>query len=73
MAERPHDLGTQDPELKNSPVAWESDEDVETLRGSFASDALCYFNGRSYPKGALIRSGMTVLRCEGGLWVPESD
>ena len=27
-----NELGAQDPELKNSPIAWELDEEIETLR-----------------------------------------
>ena len=73
MAQRPADLGTQDPELKNSPVAWETDEDTEALRESVAGDALCYFNGRTFTHGEMIRSGMTVLRCDHGSWIPEED
>lgn len=73
MVQRLADLGAPDPELKNSPVAWETDEDSETLRGSIGGDALCYFNGSSYTNGTLIRSGGTVLRCERGIWVPEPD
>lgn len=73
MVRRPTDLGAQDPELKNSPVAWEMDEDTESLREEIAGDALCYFNGQAYSDGALIRSGSTVLRCERGIWVPTGD
>ena len=34
MPSKTPELGTQSPELKNSPIAWESDEDIETLRSS---------------------------------------
>lgn len=65
------DLGAPDPELRNSPVAWESDEDTEALREAVPGDAVCYFNGVSYADGTLIRSGANILRCDSGLWVPE--
>lgn len=67
----PEDLGAQDPELRNSPVAWEADEDTEALRESVPGSAVCFFNDRAYADGTLIRSGITVLRCDHGIWVPE--
>ena len=73
MVQQPRDLGAQDPELKNSPVAWETDEDTEALRESIAGDALCYFNGHAYSNGEMIRTGTTVMRCERGIWVPEGE
>ena len=72
MSRRPADLGAQDPELKNSPIAWETDEDTEALRESIAGDALCYYNGSAFSHGELVRSGTTVLRCDRGIWIPES-
>jgi len=73
MARRPADLGAQDPELKNSPIAWEMDEDTEALREAIAGDALCYFNGRTFTDGEIIRSGQTLLRCDRGIWIPEKE
>jgi hypothetical protein len=70
MTSNPTDLGAQDPELKNSPVAWESDEDTETLRESIPGDPTCYFNDKPYANGTIVRSGNTLLRCDKGLWVP---
>jgi hypothetical protein len=71
MTHKALDLGAQDPELRNSPVAWESDEETEALREEVPGGAACYFNGISYADGTAIRSGTTVLRCDSGLWVPE--
>lgn len=68
-----NELGAQDPELKNSPIAWELDEEIETLRGAVAGDALCYYNGHSYDHGTTVRGGEAVLRCDRGVWVPERD
>lgn len=64
-------VGAQDPELKNSPVAWEEDEDTETLRSSAPEEPACYFNDASYAHGSVVRSGGTLLRCDRGLWIPE--
>lgn len=72
MTDKPQDLGAQDPELKNSPVAWETDEETDTLLEVQTGGGTCYFNGSAYPHGTLVRSGSTLLRCEGGVWVPEA-
>lgn len=70
MRKDPTDVGAQDPELQNSPVAWEADDDTETLRESLPGEPICYFNNRAYEHGAVVRSGRTLLRCDHGLWVP---
>ena len=63
------DLGAQDPERMNSPVAWESDEDSEALREVVPEIPACHFNDQSYSHGTVIRSGTVLLRCEHGIWV----
>jgi hypothetical protein len=63
------DLGAQDPELKNSPIAWESDEDSEALREEIPENPVCHFNNESYSHGTVIRSGTVMLRCDYGIWV----
>ena len=70
MPNKPRELGAQNPELKNSPIAWEGDEDTETLRESLPSEPICFFNDREYANGAIVVSGSTRLRCERGVWVP---
>ena len=70
MSSKTRELGAQNPELKNSPIAWESDEDIETLRGSLPSEPVCFFNDREYPNGAVVLSGSDRLRCERGVWIP---
>jgi hypothetical protein len=67
------DLGAPDPELKNSPVAWEGEEDTETLRASVPAEPECFFNSRAYANGTVVRSGSTLLRCDLGIWVPATD
>lgn len=63
-------VGAQDPELKNSPVAWESDEDTDALRESIPEEPECFFNDRAYRHGAVVQSGDARLRCDFGLWIP---
>ena len=70
MTEKTQELGTQDPELKNSPVAWEGDEDTEALREEITDEPECFFNGRAFPHGTVISSGSTRLSCDHGLWIP---
>jgi hypothetical protein len=70
MKGHPAQLGAQDPERKNSPVAWETDEDVEALRESIPDEPACFFNDRAYPHGTVVGSGSVLLRCDNGIWVP---
>ena len=70
MPSKTRELGVQNPELKNSPIAWESDEDIETLRGAQPSEPVCFFNDHEYANGAIVQSGSVRLRCERGVWVP---
>ncbi|WP_405219819.1 hypothetical protein [Lentisalinibacter sediminis] len=70
MSDGAIDVGAQDPELRNSPIADESDEDTETLRESIPGEDFCYFNGTPYAHGTEVRSGTTYLRCDYGIWVP---
>jgi hypothetical protein len=63
-------LGALDPERKSSPVAWEADEDTETLRESVPDEAICFFNDLAYRDGTVVKSGSVLLRCDHGLWVP---
>jgi len=60
--EIPH-VGAPDPELKNSPVFDEADNDYLSLDLELESSA-CYFNGKSYTIGQYICSGGELLRCE---------
>jgi hypothetical protein len=64
------DLGAQDPERRNSPIASESDEDTEVLRESVPEEPFCYFNDRAYPQDTVIKSGTGLLRCDQGVWIP---
>ena len=62
-------VGDQDPQMQNSPIADEYDDleydPHEDVRGLPS----CFFNDKSYPDGAFVRSGATLLRCDRGVWV----
>jgi hypothetical protein len=64
----PH-VGAQDPELKNSPIAEEEDEDTDVVRQQVPGEPTCYFNGTGYENGAYVVSGTTLLKCSYGVWV----
>jgi hypothetical protein len=63
-------VGAQDPERKNSPVAWENYEDTEVLRQAVSDEPACYFNDQAYTHGMVVGSGDVLLRCDHGLWIP---
>ncbi|NIP14079.1 MAG: hypothetical protein GWM88_04840 [Pseudomonadales bacterium] len=64
------DVGAQDPELKNSPIALESDEETVLLREEIPDEPFCYFNSEAFPNEAVVKSGPMKLRCDHGIWVP---
>ena len=64
------DVGAQDPELKNSPVAWESDEESEALLEEGPGEPVCFFNDKAYDHSTVIKSGTVLLRCDHGIWFP---
>jgi hypothetical protein len=70
MKTRTKQLGAVDPERKTSPVAWEVDEDTETLRELVPDEAVCFFNDGAYEHGTVVKSGSVLLRCDYGVWLP---
>jgi hypothetical protein len=62
MNTTPRQVGTQDVDKKNSPIAWEAEE--------VPLEPICYFNGTVFSDGDVIKSGTVLLRCDQGLWVP---
>ena len=70
MAKIIPDLGAQDPELKNSPVVTDLDEETDVRREAVPETAVCYFNSAPYAHSTTVKSGTSLLRCEHGLWVP---
>jgi hypothetical protein len=64
-------VGAPDPELRNSPIL---DDDEEESLDAELETASCYFNGVSYAIGDYVRSGDEVLRCAGrGVWVRQGE
>jgi len=62
-------VGAQDPELENSPIAGEEDEETDVVRQQVADEPVCFFNGVSYRNGDFVASGSQVLECSEGVWV----
>ena len=74
MAHRPGTpyVGAPDPELKNSPIMEELDEDYEVFAQEVEETGVCYFNGTVFHRGDFVCSGSgELLRCERGVWVRE--
>ncbi len=66
----PEQVGTPDPERRNSPVFTDPEQSFELLREQVGDEAQgCYFNDVLYGEGATVLSGNTPLRCERGIWV----
>jgi hypothetical protein len=62
-------VGAQDPELRNSPIAEEEDEETDVVRQQLPGAAFCLFNGSEYAHDSYVRSGSQVLRCSYGVWI----
>lgn len=62
-------VGAPDPELRNSPIVEETDEEYAAAGQVLREDVVCYFNGRRYPDGQYVRSGAEILQCVRGTWV----
>jgi len=69
----PPEVGAPDPELKNSPIMEETDEEFEVLAQEVSEAPACYFNGIAYADGAYVRSGTDLLRCTNGTWIREGS
>ncbi|HUI58667.1 MAG TPA: hypothetical protein VLX90_00510 [Steroidobacteraceae bacterium] len=66
----PPQVGTADPERRNSPIQTDPEQSFELLREQVGDEASgCYFNDVLYADGVLIMSGSSCLRCELGIWV----
>jgi hypothetical protein len=62
-------VGAQDPELENSPIAEEEDEDTDVVLQQVPGEPVCFFNGTSYKHGEFVASGSQVLKCTYGVWI----
>lgn len=66
----PPQVGTADPERRNSPIQTDPEQSFELLREQVGDEtSACYFNDVRYEEGAIVMSGSTYLRCEQGIWV----
>ena len=69
-------VGAQDPELRNSPIADEEDEETDVVPRRIVASATgppgaaaCWYNGAQYDHGTYVVSGSQVLRCHYGVWM----
>jgi hypothetical protein len=69
ITKHPIDLGVPMPELKNSPIILDINDEREIIETEIPEERACYFNGDCYPHDSYIKSGNTVLRCDRGAWV----
>ncbi len=63
------DVGAQDPELKNSPVISEQDEDYEAIKPEPYEQSGCFFNNTAYAHNSYVLSGTVMLVCSNGIWL----
>lgn len=75
MSEKIHlpQVGAQDPELKTSPIAEESDEEYDVIKQEVPGEPVCYFNNTPYKNSQRVCSGSTRLRCNYGVWIREGS
>lgn len=62
-------VGAPDPELKNSPIEQEADEEGEYIKQQLPGEPVCYFNNRSFANGSYVCSSNILLRCDYGVWI----
>jgi hypothetical protein len=63
-------VGSADPERRNSPIQTDPEQSFELLREQVGDESSgCYFNDIYYGEGAHVLSGSTYYRCERGIWV----
>jgi hypothetical protein len=66
----PPQVGTADPERRNSPIQTDPEQSFELLREQVGDETSgCYFNEVCFEDGALVMSGSSCLRCERGIWI----
>jgi len=70
MRSKPTAVGTLDPELRNSLILEDTDEDFPVLAQEVEGLDVCYFNNVPYPNGHFVCSGSSeLLHCENGVWI----
>lgn len=66
----PVNVGAMDPELRNSPVIEDTDEDYALAGQEQTVTKTCFFNGTAFPNGQSVCSGSgEMLRCVDGKWI----
>lgn len=65
-------VGAPDPELKNSPILDEDDDELLSFDREL-EEAVCFFNSVSYADGQHVQSGDDLLCCERGVWVRTAE
>ncbi len=65
----PIDLGSPVPELKNSPIFSNIDDEQAMIEAQIPEERMCYFNGEIYQHGTFIKSNSIILQCDRGVWV----
>ncbi len=67
-------VGAPDPELRNSPVVEDTDEEFGIYALEYPERPVCYFNNVAYQSGQFVCAGRgELLRCEEGVWVREGS
>lgn len=71
MSERIHapHVGAPDPELNNSPIVEDTDEEFESMMQTLGEMAMCHFNNKVYPHETYVCSGDELLFCQHGIWL----
>ncbi len=73
MKKHPVDVGAPIPELQNSPIISDIDDEREMIDPEIPEERMCYFNGESYAHGTYVKSGALLLHCDRGAWVETED
>jgi hypothetical protein len=71
MTERIHapHVGAPDPELKNSPIVEDTEDEFESAMQGMGESAVCHFNDAPYEDKSYVCSGDELLRCQRGVWL----
>ena len=68
----PH-VGAQVPEMKNSPIVDDTDDEIYVVGQEVEEQPCCYYNNTSYDDGSYVNTGADVLVCNKGLWIYQSS
>lgn len=68
----PH-VGPQVPDMKNSPIADDADDEIYVVGQEVEEQPYCYYNNTSYAHGSYVNTGTDVLVCDKGLWIYQSN